>query len=44
MLLDLFGENLFDDLFDNNFEKRLMGGRDPLYGKNGRNLMKTDVS
>ncbi len=39
MLPRLYGENLFDDIFDNSF----FTGHDPLFGKNGRNLMKTDV-
>lgn len=39
MLPRIYGENLFDDIFDDNF----FTGRDPLFGKNGRNLMKTDV-
>ena len=39
MLPRIYGENLFDDIFDNGF----FTGRDPLFGKNGRNLMKTDV-
>lgn len=39
MLPRIYGENLFDDIFDNSF----FTGRDPLFGKNGRNLMKTDV-
>ena len=43
MLPSLFGENLFDDLFGDSFEKSLFGGRDPLYGKRAKNLMKTDV-
>lgn len=44
MLPSIFSENLFDELFDEAFEKRFWGGRDPLYGKNARNLMKTDVA
>ena len=43
MLPSVFGENLFDDFFDDAFEKNLFGGRNPLYGKNAKNLMKTDV-
>lgn len=39
MLPRIYGENLFDDIFDNGF----FTGRDPLFGKNGRNLMKTDA-
>ena len=44
MLPSIFGENLFDDFFNDPFG--LMSttrGNDPLYGKHARNLMKTDV-
>ena len=34
MLPVMYGENMFDDLFS---------GHNPLFGKNGRNLMKTDI-
>lgn len=44
MLPSIFGENLFDELFDDSFERRFFGGRDPLYGKNAQHLMKTDVA
>ena len=44
MLPSIFGENLFDDFFDDEFMRFPMwSGRDPLYGKHARNLMKTDV-
>ena len=44
MLPSSFGESLFDDLFDDDFMRfPVWGGRDPLYGKNAKNLMKTDV-
>ena len=44
MLPSMFGENLFDDFFDDDFMRFPMwNGRDPLYGKRARNLMKTDV-
>ena len=43
MLPSMFGENLFDDFFGDSFEKHFFGGRDPLYGKHAKNLMKTDV-
>ena len=44
MLPSIFGESLFDDLFDDDFMRfPVWGGRDPLYGKNAKNLMKTDV-
>ena len=42
MLPSIFGENLFDDFFDGAFERRFFDDS-PLYGKRGRNLMKTDV-
>ena len=38
MMPSIFGENLFDD-----FEREFFGGRNPLYGKNEKNLMKTDI-
>ena len=44
MLPSIFGENLFDEFFDNNFGMFPMwNGRNPLYGKHAKNLMKTDV-
>ena len=42
MLPSIFGENLFDEFFDSGFDKSFFGNS-PLYGKRGRNLMKTDV-
>ena len=42
MLPSIFGESLFDDFFDFPFE-RASRGHDPLYGKHGKNLMKTDI-
>ena len=40
----IFGENLFDELFDDDFPMIPMHSiRNPLYGKNAKNLMKTDV-
>ena len=42
MLPSIFGEGLFDDFFDFPFE-RASRGHDPLYGKHGKNLMKTDI-
>ena len=41
MLPTVFGENLFDDFFDDSFG--MMNARSPLYGKHARNLMKTDI-
>ena len=44
MLPSIFGENLFDDFFDDQFGMfPSWNGRDPLYGKRAKNLMKTDV-
>ena len=44
MLPSIFGENLFDDFFDDSFMNFPMwSGRSPLYGKRAKNLMKTDV-
>ena len=43
MLPSIFGENLFDEFFDEPWEKSLFGARNPLYGKHAKNLMKTDV-
>ena len=39
LMPSIFGENLLDDWFDDDF----FGGRNPLYGKHARNLMKTDI-
>ena len=44
MLPSIFGENLFDDMWDDVFDS--MSGferRNPLYGKHAKNMMKTDV-
>lgn len=44
MFPSIFGENLFDDFFDDSFGMfPVRNGRDPLYGKHAKNLMKTDV-
>ena len=43
MLPSVFGENLFDDFFSDPFGMMVPQGRDPLYGKHAKNLMKTDV-
>ena len=47
MLPAIFGENLFDDFFNDDFDRRFWNemrrtGRE-LYGKHGKNLMKTDI-
>ena len=39
MLPIIYGENMLDDFFGTSF----FGGHDPLFGKHGRNLMKTDI-
>ena len=43
MLPSIFGENLFDDLFEYPFDKSFFGSRSPAYQKAAKNLMKTDV-
>ena len=44
MLPSIFGENLFDEFFNDNFGMFPMWNeRNPLYGKHAKNLMKTDV-
>ena len=39
MVPSIFGENMLDDFFGGD----LFGEHNPLYGKNARNLMKTDI-
>lgn len=39
MVPTIYGENMFDDFFGDNF----FGGHNPLFGKHSRNLMKTDI-
>ena len=44
MLPSIFSENLFDDFFGGDWMRfPVWSGRDPLYGKHAKNLMKTDV-
>ncbi|MDD2958439.1 MAG: Hsp20/alpha crystallin family protein [Lachnospiraceae bacterium] len=45
LMPSIFGENLFDDFMDFPFDRDFFRGtgRSPLYGKNEKNLMKTDV-
>ena len=44
MMPSILGENLFDDFFDDDFSMfPALTGRNPLYGKHAKNLMKTDV-
>ena len=40
MLPSIYGENMFDDFFGNN---GFFGSHSPLFGKNSKNLMKTDI-
>ena len=41
---NIFGENLFDDdWMDFPFEREFWGRKNPLYGKNAKNMMKTDI-
>ena len=44
MLPSIFGENLFDEMFEDPFDMRPMfPAHNPLYGKHSKGLMKTDV-
>ena len=44
MMPSIFGENMNDEFFDDDFTMIPMRSiRNPLYGKNAKNLMKTDV-
>ena len=44
MLPSIFGENMFDEFFDDSFDRDFFGGgRNPLYRKHAKNLMKTDI-
>ena len=44
MLPSIFGESLFDEMFDDAFDMMpVFSRRNPLYGKHAKNLMKTDV-
>lgn len=43
MMPSIFGEDLFDEWMDFPFEREFFGRKNPLYGKNEKNLMKTDV-
>ena len=42
MMPSIFGENLFDDFVDS-FDNEFFGKKNPLYGKHGKNMMKTDI-
>ena len=39
----IFGENLFDDFMDFPFNDDFWGRKNPLYGKNAKRMMKTDI-
>ena len=43
MLPSIFRENLFDDWMDLTFEREFFGRKNPLWDKQDKNLMKTDV-
>ena len=43
MMPSIFGENLFDEFFNEPFAIMAPQGHNPLYGKRAKNLMKTDV-
>ncbi|HJA66160.1 heat-shock protein Hsp20 [Lachnoclostridium sp. An169] len=43
LMPSIFGENLFDDWMDFPFDREFWGNRNPLYGKNAKNIMKTDI-
>ena len=44
LMPSIFGENLFDDdWMDFPFERDFWGRKNTLYGKNAKNLMKTDI-
>ena len=43
MLPAVFGENLFDDFFDDAFLAPVFHTRNPLYGKHAAHVMKTDI-
>ena len=44
LMPSIFGENLFDDdWMDFPFERDFWGRKNPLYGKNAKNIMKTDT-
>ncbi len=43
LMPSIFGENLFDEMMDFPWEREFFSRRNPLYGKNEKNLMKTDV-
>ena len=43
LLPSIFGENLFDEMMNFDFDKEFERMTRPLYGKHNKNMMKTDV-
>ena len=43
MLPSIFGENLFDEFFNDAFDDSFFSGKNPLYGRHAKNLMRTDI-
>ena len=43
MLPSIFSENMFDDFFNDPFDREFLGAHNPLYGKHAKNMMKTDI-
>ena len=43
LMPSIFGESLFDDWMDFPFDRNFFNGRDPMYGKYGKDMMKTDI-
>ena len=43
LMPSIFGENLFDDFMDFPFNDDFWGRKNPLYGKNAKRMMKTDI-
>lgn len=43
LLPSIFGENLFDEMMNFDFDKEFEKMTRPLYGKHAANMMKTDV-
>ncbi|WP_346699029.1 Hsp20/alpha crystallin family protein [Catenibacillus scindens] len=43
LMPSIFGESLLDDWMDFPFDDEFFTRRSPLYGKHGKNIMKTDV-
>ena len=43
LMPSVFGEDLFDEMMSFPFGDEFFGKKNPLYGKNAKNMMKTDV-